>query len=312
MSRWILLEVLVIFFAAIYCLLWVFNPQGNFEPVVALCAIIGSGFDLWRRNSSQSQVQVSPGPIEQSKPVEKTRPIRTTETLPTFCHTSSCAFFAERFAQAFPGIRAGEWFEGYSAIERLKILLEQPLKYSRPDDGWIEPVGWQRNGNMPFSDFELLSKDTVLIDSKEIKVRKIYAGYMSNYKQLFVYLEADAMPAVGVYEHTQSSLEESKECFGYAYEEYGLYKGAHPVTRAEYDDDAALIMGKPVKLHGDVKIRIRFLSSYNMVISATGSCLNQTIFDEKLRAFMDRMLAGDNCMPEFEEEVRKLPSSPAL
>ncbi len=312
MNRLIFIEVLLAVVAVIYGIRWVLDPQGNFEPVIALCTIFAFGLDVFRRYSADSQLQQPPNKQEHSDITEVTEKKEQPESLPAFRYSSSCAFFAERFSNAFPGIRSGTWFEGHRAIERLSILLEQPLEFSRGDDGWIEPIGWQRNGNMPFSDFKLLSKDTLLIDSKELKVRRIYAGYMANYKQLFVYLEADAMPPVGVYEHTQSSIEDSKNVFGYAYEEYGLYKHSHPITRAEYDDNAAVIMGKPVKLNNEVEIRIRHLSPYNMVISATGSCLNQSLFDGKLVEYMNRMLAGENCMGEFEDDVRKLPSSPAI
>lgn len=39
--------------------------------------------------------------------------------------------------------------------------------------------------------------------------------------------------------------------------EYGLYKGKHVVSRAEYDDNAAVIRGKPVRLGRDVELRER-------------------------------------------------------
>lgn len=305
------IEVVVIIVAAIYGIRWILNPDGQFEPIIAFCAILVSSIDLWRRHSYKSEPSV---PDTERKPIKQevitqTNKFVEEDQLPSFQFASSCAFFAQRFSQAFPGIRQGQWFESVQAVERLKILFEHPLKYSRLDGGWITPIGWQRDGNMTIDDFRVIDKNTVIIDSKELKVKRIYAGFMSNYKQLFVYLEVDEMPAIGIYEHSPEQMQESKEYFGYVWEEYGLYKGQHPVTRAEYDDNAAIIMGKPVKLDGNCEIRIRYLTPYNIIISASSSSINQSSFDENLKSYMNRMLEGEDCMKEFIDEVKTLPSA---
>jgi hypothetical protein len=311
MSKITLIEITVLLVAIIYCIQWIVDPDGNFEPIIALCAILITSIDIWRRHFTKTN---DVGDIETVKDLDEVDlPTNTINDydLPAFDFSNSCSFFAARFSQAFPGLRRKTWFEGPKAVERLKILLSQPLLYSRPDNGWVKPIGWLRDGNMPFDDFEVIDRNTVIIDSKELKVKKICAVFMMDYKQLFVYLESEKMQATGVYERTHEDYKNSFANFGYVYEEYGLYKDSHYVTRAEYDDNAAVIMGKPISLEGQCKIRTRYLTPYNMVITASGSSINQISFDETLEAYMNRMINGEECMDSFIEEVKSLPSSTA-
>ena len=302
------LEFSVILVSIIYGAKWVIDPSGDFEPIIAFCAILIASIDIGRRHYKKSKVPLKSPKPEKIENYPSERNPSDINKLPSFKFASSCSFFDQRFSQAFPGIREGKWFEGSQAVERLGILLEQPLKFSLPSDGCIVPVGWQRGGNMTFNDFSIIDKSTVLIDSKELKVKRIYAGFMPNYKQLFVYLEAEEMPVIGLYEKTNEDFEEILKCFGYVWEEYGLYKGTHPISRAEYDDNAAIIMGKPVSLGGESKIRTRYISPYNMIISASASSLNQPLFDEILESYMNRLLKNEDCIEEFMRVVKKLPS----
>lgn len=311
MNKLTIAEVGIIIVAIIFGIRWMIDPNGQFEPIIAFCAILISGLDLWRRHSTETidKTKVTHEIIESNDSANTNENIENETGLPTFKLANSCAFFEQRFSQAFPGLRQTKCFEGKQAVERLQILLAQPLKFSLPDGGWITPIGWQRDGNMTIDDFKVIDDNTVIIDCKELKVKRICAVYMSNYKQMFVYLEADKMPAIGVYEHTEKSINEAIDYYGYAWEEYGLYKNTHPITRAEYDDNAAIIMGKPVNLKGECEIRIRYLTPYNMIISASSSSLNQSLFDERLKTYMNRMLKGEDCMDDFINEVKSLPSA---
>lgn len=311
MGTIIILEILIIFFAIIFGVKWVINPASPIEPIISLCTILITGIDVLRR--SYATPKIIEAPLDpKPKPTER-KPIEASKNeLTGFKHGNSCAFFSERFSLAFPGIREPKWFYGQRAIERLSILLDMPLKYSLPENAWIAPISWIRDGQMPIEQFEKIDDETVLIETKELKIKRIFACPMQNYKSQFVYLEAHAMPSTGLYPSTVVNHDKILQDFGYVWEEYGLFKGIHPITREEHDDNAAVIMGKPVKLHGESKIRTRYTSPYNMLICATGSTINQAEFDSQLEEYLNSMLEGKECMNELIEAIKILPPSRAF
>ncbi len=75
-----------------------------------------------------------------------------------------------------------------------------------------------------------------LMDYTELKIRKVVAVSPGTYSRLFVYVEEDGMAPTGLYKRSEESIAESKACFGYDAEEYGLLDDGRLVTRAEYDD----------------------------------------------------------------------------
>lgn len=130
---------------------------------------------------------------------------------------------------------------------------------------------------------------------------------MGDYKQLFVYVESERLPPTGLDSHILENYDHIKDLSGYVDEEYVLYKGEHRITRAEYDDGACVLMGKPVKLDGECELRLRYLSPYNMVICANDSSLNQSSFDAALKEHMNALLDDKSRLPELIESVRSLP-----
>lgn len=224
--------------------------------------------------------------------------------------SESAAFFAQRFAEAFPGVRQIKWYDHAEAVKRLKVLLRDPLVFKN-DHGYTTPIWWWRDGNLQIPSFRILSKNTVLLDTKELQIKRIAAVPSSDYYRAFVYIEAAPMKPCGLYEWDEEKIQKWVSDHGYAWEEYGLYKGKHHVNRAEYDDNAAIISGKLVKLDGDVELRERYITPYNFVIASHLSPINNMIFDSKLCDLLDGMLAGDTDIIELKEEVRRLPKSRA-
>jgi hypothetical protein len=95
--------------------------------------------------------------------------------------------------------------------------------------------------------------------------------------------------------------------FGYASEEYGLVDESLPVTRAEYDDAAAIIEGKPVDIGGRVKLRARYLSPYNFLIAPHTSPINNNEFDYQLEGYLNGLVRGEDKFDEMVSEIRRLP-----
>lgn len=131
----------------------------------------------------------------------------------------------------------------------------------------MTPIWWFRFGNNAIDHFETLTNTSVLIDHQEINVSRICAVHSENYKNLFVYLEADPSPPTGLYPRTEAEFDEALSNFGYVWEEYGLFRGTHLVSRGtEYDDGSTVIDGAVVPMNGECLIRTRYISKYNLII----------------------------------------------
>lgn len=215
----------------------------------------------------------------------------------------STVFFAERFAQAFPGVRDIAWFENSEEINmRLLKLLEAPLTFSG-----INPIWWWRGGNLHIEHFSNMGDGLFLMDVYELRIRHIAAVNSGGYDRSFVYVEAEAMTPTGVHNYDDEKIEESVKVFGYCSQEYGLVGSDTAVTRAEYDDGAALINGKLVDIRGKAKLRVRYLSPYNFVIAAHGSPINNGKFDGRLKELLNSMLRGEDVMEDLSRDVLSLP-----
>ena len=126
-------------------------------------------------------------------------------------------------------------------------------------------------------------------------------------KQQFVYIEVDAMQPTGLYDSSDTRINESKKNFEYYYEKYGLYKGGILVTQDEYDDNAAFINENWVELGSDVELRVRYITPYNFIIAAQDSPINNNKFDMKLESIMNDLLDNRTDIEYLAKEVLQLP-----
>jgi hypothetical protein len=218
---------------------------------------------------------------------------------------STTAFFAERFASAFPGVRSTTWYDGESEIAtRLLTLLKAPLSFS---DG--NPIWWWRGGNLHIESFERFASGEFLMNVDELKIAGMAAVPGPTYQRSFVYVQVDPMQPTGLYpEHYERSAE-FIERIGYDYEEYGLFSGNHLLTRDEYDDGSAMIDGELVETAGRSKLRVRYISPYNFLIAANGSPINNPNFDRELEMKLNAALKGNakEVVDEIQKSVNALP-----
>lgn len=215
---------------------------------------------------------------------------------------SSTAFFAERFATAFPGVRSTSWFTEPDDIEqRLTALLRAPLTFP---DGL--PVWYWRGGNLQIESFRRLSPGLFLMDTDELLISRVAAVYGSTYKRHFVYVRSEAMEPTGLYRNSMSEQAAALEQNGFDYEEYGLVDNVKPVKRSEYDDGAAVIDGRLVDLRGRSQLRVRYTTPYNFVIAANGSPINNNRFDELLVENLNEALVGGEQEEAVVERLRGL------
>lgn len=243
------LEIILIGIAALISVMWFFNPTGNFEPVIVFLTLMAtSGAEIYRHKSKNTESYENQDRsknkyirnlsnkwswIKQKLKIES-QPRRKLQ------NSESTAFFAERFGLAFPGIRSTTWFEGVDAVQRLKVLFQEPLSFEG-NNSITTPIWWWRGGNLQISRFRVLNNETVLLNSKELLINRIAAVYNGSYKRLFVYIEAKPMPPTGLYDWNEEKIESWVNEMGYAWEEYSIYKKKHLLTRAEHDDNATII-----------------------------------------------------------------------
>ena len=88
-----------------------------------------------------------------------------------------------------------------------------------------------------------------------------------------------------------------------------MFRGTHLVSRAEYDDGSTVIDGAVVPMNDECLFRTRYISKYNLVICANQSPINDRRFDQRLESYLNRLLAGEDCISELRDEVRRLPNA---
>jgi len=222
------------------------------------------------------------------------------DKLPSLNGEKSTVFFSKRFSTAFPGVRGIEWFkEPKVAVDRLSLLFQEPIKFK---DG--TPICWWRSGDMHIDVFERIDDATILMDSQELPIDEIAAVNAGAYYQSFVYVKTKPAEKSGLYDY--SYINESIDYWGYAREEFGIFDGKL-ISRAEYDDNAAVIDGSPVSLEGKAKIRVRFITPYNFIIAPHDSPINNFKFDRRRDELLTKMLKDESSLDNFVDELMKLP-----
>lgn len=307
-----LLEGCLIAIALFYGIRWYLNPQGPFEPIVSLCTTLLAGLTfLSGRKWPDTHEAPASAPVNSIRK-EPEIPALSVDAfnakLPPFRFNSSAAFFEDRFSSAFPGLRTIEWFQGAEAVERLSILLAAPLGFTTAKESVLHPIWWLRAGNSHIESFSVIDRQMVLLDEKELQVGKIAAVYSSNYKRLFVYVECMPMQPTGVYQWTSENIQNLVKDFGYAWEEYGLFKGTHRISRAEYDDRATSILGKVVQMDSELVLRIRYITTYSFVLVPHDSPINVGRFDAELDEFLKQIPVDPSKLDELVKWTEALPS----
>lgn len=229
-------------------------------------------------------------PFEQSAKIEH----------PPKLNQSSSAFFSQRFSDAFPGVRGIKKFSNPGeAVDRLKIFFRSPINFENKS-----PIWWWRDGDMHIDNFEVIAPDTVLIDYQEFIIDELIAVNSGAYYQSFIYLKTKPSESTNLY--SKDSSEWQIKRYGYAREEFGLFKG-QPVSRNEYDDGSAVIDGKVVSISNEVQLRVIYTTPYNLIIAPQDSPINNVNFDTYRNKILTGILKGEATIEELTTEFLKLP-----
>ena len=225
----------------------------------------------------------------------------------------SIVFFSSRMAKAFPGIAGLYWITSpIDAVDRLKILLRPPLEFQPPahlhnvpariSHIRTDPIWWWRGDrNMRITRFEDLGDGKCLMDYHQLDIARIAAYRSPSYYREFVYVEVKAELPTGIYEYEPEDIPRMTGKFGFAAEEYGVL-GELLISRAEYDDGAAVVNGKVIDA-SDAQLRIRYLTPYNFIIAASDSPINNTNYDLRVKDFLDGIIQGRRTLEEFVDVV---------
>lgn len=218
--------------------------------------------------------------------------------------------FSDRFSQAFPRCRGVQWFDEPDTIaDRLNILLQPPLTYEEGHIAWW----WRGHSNLQIEQFGQIEGRHFLMDGKEINVSCIAAVNLRDvYHKKWVYVQTNPDQPTGLYPVREEDILQRVQNTGYDYEEYGLVDGTLPITRAEYDDGAAIIEGRPVDIRGRAVVRNRYITPYNFLIAPAASPINNPKFDATLESFLNRMLDGEELFDQLSNSIAQLPSSRQL
>jgi hypothetical protein len=218
-------------------------------------------------------------------------------------------FFANRFSGAFPGVRGIYWFtDGKQGLDRLQLLLKEPIAFEKTvgHGTTCDPIWWWRGGScLSIKVFRRLSDTRCLMDVYELEISKIAVYRSNDYYRSFVYVEVSPDQSTGLYPKDEATLQRLIEVFGYASEEYGLFQNI-PITRACYDDGAAVIDGVVVDTSG-AELRVRYLSTYNFLIASKFSPINLHKFDALSKPLLAEMLSGNDRMEELCDILDRLP-----
>ena len=222
------------------------------------------------------------------------------DALPTIRGESSTVFFSNRFSDSFPGVRGIQWFrDPHEAVKRLELFFREPFVFREST-----PIWWWRSGDMHIDHFEVLSPDTVLLDHQELIVEELAAVNAGAYYQSFLYIKTKPSQPTGLYD--PSSVPAQVEHWGYAREEFGLFRG-RPVSRAEYDDGSTIIDGEVVDMNREAQLRVRYVTPYNLLIAPLDSPINNNRFDRQRDEMLNAVLKDEASLETLVGAVLQLP-----
>lgn len=221
----------------------------------------------------------------------------------------STVFFYDRFCSAFPGVRGIQWFTNpEEAITRLSKMLRPPLSLAKDkQSGTFSPIWWWRGGDSYIHKFDKIEDGIALLNWFELKIDKVAAVNAGSYYQCYVYVQTSPMEPTGLYPRTEDEIQWCVDTFGYCPEEYGLFDKKFKVSRAEYDDGAAMVNGELIDFEGNIEPRTRHITPYNFIIAAQNSPINNSKFDQTLKQLMNNLLQGTTSLEQVEEIVSQLP-----
>lgn len=222
---------------------------------------------------------------------------------------ASTTFFDYRLRSAFPGIRGIHWFEDpKDALDRLEIFFRKPFSFDESigNDVMTDPIWWFRGfRDTDIQEFLRVKENKCILDSEELLIKKIAVFHADSYWQSFIYIETWGEKSIGIDPpYSQEQVNNLIKKFGFVSEEYGIF-GDVPISRHCYDDGAAVIDGEVTATY-DAKLRVRYLTDYNIVIAPKFSPINSQDFVSKSQPLLDGILRGTHSFESLLTYIKLL------
>ncbi|MCW3121049.1 MAG: hypothetical protein JWQ38_541 [Flavipsychrobacter sp.] len=221
---------------------------------------------------------------------------------------NSSDFFYNRLVRAFPGIRGLKIFSDPKiCVDRLLLLFRDPIVFDYTElQGNSHPLWWFRDGsNMYIKKADRLADNKMLLDYHELLIKKIGVYNSGEYGKSFVYVEMSEEKQTGINhiseQYINTCIWEQKRLS----EEYAIFNDKL-ITREEFDDSAAEIEGEIVDVFG-AKLRVRYLTPYNFVITGQESAINSTTFDIMSKEIFNGILASTHKIEDLCDLIEELP-----
>lgn len=209
-------------------------------------------------------------------------------------------FFESRLGKAFYEVNGIKEFKAKEGLDRLMILLENPVSF----ESFSDPIWYFRDcSNLPIYGIRRTSRKKCQLEIIKGKVfwnltikRIIVSSTCSGaYYHNFVYVETEG---------EKPSKFNSK---GSEYEEYGLLK-AFPfdkiISRKEYDNGYTKIMGKLCST-SEAELYTQYTIPYNFIIVSKASPFNSSKFDQFSEAYFDGILKGTKKFEDLLNFLKK-------
>ncbi len=202
------------------------------------------------------------------------------------------AFFEDRVAEAFPGIRGIHSIENKEEIiERLNTVLQEPLEFK----GFYPPLNlYTMRGLFNIGRYRRLDKKRILIHYSELVPKRLIVYRPELYWQYFIYLECEKDIPTGLYNT------DAKD------EEYAINGNGELVSRQEYNDGSMYRNGKIIPLVNP-ELRIRYLAPTNYFIASRASPMNIVQFDRHRKALLQDILKRNITIEDFVSVFQHLP-----
>lgn len=207
------------------------------------------------------------------------------------------AIFSDRLHENFPGLRGLHKFSYTKQIgKKIENILNNQKGLSISDSFW-----WKgRRGSNPIKIFSAGNKKS-LMDCHELIIDHIYVFFDAYWRE-FIYLYCKSDLPTGLYSFDKNYIKKTIDLYGYIDEEYALYNKKY-ITREEYDDGAFERNGKLIKTKGKAKLRIRYLSPYNLIICAKDNPIIKGYHDIELENNLDSILIGNSSVEELAKVI---------
>ncbi len=221
-------------------------------------------------------------------------------------------FFDRWISNAFPGSRGLQWIlSSKDALDGLQRLFSSQFKFdtTKGYEVYRDPIAWFRGGSGgSLNSFRILNSTKCLLNYEELLVDKIAVFRSGSYKRSFVYIESRPDAPTGLYPVDDETISHRVHNFGYADEQFALYKN-RLISSECYFDGGVIVDGVREDTRG-AELRKRYLSRYNLLIGPKFSPMLDSGFGQLSEPILNDMLLGNDQIESIVDAILAAPIQP--